>query len=174
MVDESLRIQEAEANELEIADGELNDYISRVAQQNFKRSVPETEKHLAQIGSSIGSLRKQVKAEIAWNRVLGRNVTPFINVSDDEVKARAGKESKPIKGRSNIGWAKSISRRTTKIANRFTKPRANMLEQLRQGAPFPEMARQFSEASTASQGGDLGFVKLNQLPDFAGRLLRLK
>lgn len=125
LVDELLRIQEAEANELEIADGELNDYISRVAQQNFKRSVPETEKHLAQIGSSIGSLRKQVKAELAWNRVLGRNVTPFINVSDDEVNARLEKVV-PISGRSNTGWAKSISRRTTRIASRFTKPRANI------------------------------------------------
>jgi peptidyl-prolyl cis-trans isomerase SurA len=36
---------------------------------------------------------------------------------------------------------------------------------LRQGGSFQAYARQFSEASTAGQGGDLGWVRSAQLPD---------
>jgi peptidyl-prolyl cis-trans isomerase SurA len=46
--------------------------------------------------------------------------------------------------------------------------RANALriiEQIRQGAAFPAYARQFSEASTAAVGGDLGWVRAEQLPE---------
>src|SRR3546814_13784523 len=39
-----------------------------------------------------------------------------------------------------------------------------IVEQLEQGGSFVAYARQFSEASTAAVGGDLGFVRLAQLP----------
>ena len=43
-----------------------------------------------------------------------------------------------------------------------------MIQQLRQGAPFPIVAAQFSQADSALQGGDLGFLPLGQLdPDVA-------
>ncbi|MDE2390154.1 MAG: peptidylprolyl isomerase, partial [Rhodospirillales bacterium] len=38
-----------------------------------------------------------------------------------------------------------------------------VIAQLRQGAPFPIVAAQFSQAQTALSGGDLGFVQLSQL-----------
>ena len=38
------------------------------------------------------------------------------------------------------------------------------VEQLRNGASFAAYARQFSEASTAAVGGDLGWVQAEQLP----------
>ena len=40
-----------------------------------------------------------------------------------------------------------------------------IVDQLRQGASFLAYARQFSEASTAAVGGDLGWVRAEQLPD---------
>ncbi len=163
LIDESLRIQEAEANEIEISNAEIEEYIGRVAQQNFKRSIPETEKFLTQIGSSIASLRKQVKAEISWNRVLGRNVTPFINVSDDEVKAKL-EQMDANKGKIEYRLGEIYLSANEQNREQVYDTARKLLEQLRGGAPFPDMAKQFSEASTAAAGGDLGFVKLNVLP----------
>jgi peptidyl-prolyl cis-trans isomerase SurA len=163
LIDESLRIQEAEANEITIANSEIEEYIGRVAQQNFKRSVPETEKYLTQIGSSIASLRKQVKAEISWNRVLGRNVTPFINVSEDEVKAKQ-EQTEANKGKIEYRIGEIYLSANEQNREQVYETARKLLEQLRAGAPFPEMAKQYSEASTAAAGGDLGFVKLNVLP----------
>jgi peptidyl-prolyl cis-trans isomerase SurA len=42
---------------------------------------------------------------------------------------------------------------------------ANIAQQIRGGANFQAYARQFSEASTAAVGGDLGWVRAEQLPD---------
>ena len=162
LIDESLRIQEAAANEITIPNTEIVEYVGRVAQQRFKRSVPETEKYLLAIGSSMDSLRKQVKAEIAWNRVLGRNVTPFINVSDDEVKAEQAK-MEANKGKVEFRLGEIYLSHSEQNREQVYETARKMLEQLRNGAPFPEMAKQYSEASTAAAGGDLGFVKVNVL-----------
>jgi len=43
-----------------------------------------------------------------------------------------------------------------------------VISQLRSGAPFPVVAAQFSQSQTALQGGDLGWLPLNQLdPEIA-------
>uniref|UniRef100_UPI000198F7DB PpiC-type peptidyl-prolyl cis-trans isomerase n=1 Tax=Novosphingobium aromaticivorans (strain ATCC 700278 / DSM 12444 / CCUG 56034 / CIP 105152 / NBRC 16084 / F199) TaxID=279238 RepID=UPI000198F7DB len=39
-----------------------------------------------------------------------------------------------------------------------------IVEQLKQGGSFVAYARQYSEASTAAVGGDLGWIRLAQLP----------
>jgi len=41
----------------------------------------------------------------------------------------------------------------------------NIIDQIKQGGSFAAYARQFSEASTAAVGGDLGWVRPAQLPD---------
>jgi peptidyl-prolyl cis-trans isomerase SurA len=47
-----------------------------------------------------------------------------------------------------------------------------IIEQLRQGASFVGYARQYSEASTAAVGGDLGWVRPAQLPDQLAEVVR--
>ncbi len=46
-----------------------------------------------------------------------------------------------------------------------------IVQQVRQGASFVAYARQYSEASTAAVGGDLGWVRAEQLPDAIGNVL---
>jgi len=47
-----------------------------------------------------------------------------------------------------------------------------IIEQLRQGGSFVGYARQYSEASTAAVGGDLGWVRPAQLPDQLANVIR--
>jgi peptidyl-prolyl cis-trans isomerase SurA len=40
-----------------------------------------------------------------------------------------------------------------------------LADQIRQGAPFEAVARQFSQSASAANGGDIGWVHASQLPD---------
>jgi peptidyl-prolyl cis-trans isomerase SurA len=163
LIDETLQIQEAEANELEISDKEVNDYFERVAQQNFPRSVGNPEKYLASKGSSVATLKRQIKAELAWNRVLGRNVRPQINVSDDEVNAIL-KRIEETKGQTEYRLGEIYLSATPENQEQVYANARKILEEIQKGGSFVAYARQFSEASTAAVGGDLGWVRLEQLP----------
>jgi peptidyl-prolyl cis-trans isomerase SurA len=162
LIDETLRIQAAAVDELEVPDTEVNDYVKRVCDQNFKKSVSECDKQLSQMGSNIASLRKQVKSELAWNRVLGRNVTPFINVSDDEVTAKQ-RQNEAAKGTTEYRVGEIYLSANDQNRDQVYETARKIIEDLRKGAAFPELALQMSEASSKAQGGDLGWVKVGQL-----------
>jgi peptidyl-prolyl cis-trans isomerase SurA len=162
LIDETLQIQEAKAQEMEITPAEVNETYNRVAQQRFNGSVEQLDAYLRSVGSSPASLKRQVEGEQAWERLLRRNVTPFVNVSTEEVNEVYDRVV-AAKGTSEyrIGEIYLSANPTTKAA--VSENARRIVEQLRQGGSFVAYARQFSEASTAAVGGDLGWIRLEQL-----------
>nr|WP_191325357.1 peptidylprolyl isomerase [Novosphingobium pokkalii] len=163
LIDETLQIQEAKSAGVDVDDDEVNQTYERVAQQNFGQNPAALDKYLVSIGSSPASLKRQIRGELSWQRLLRRNVQPFINVSDGEVKemmerlkAAKGTEEYRI---GEIYLSANDQNRSQVMAN------ANQIvEQLKKGGSFVAYARQYSEASTAAVGGDLGWIRLAQLP----------
>ena len=163
LIDETLQIQEAGANKIEVTDAEVDQYFDRVAQQNFKRPASQVEKYLTSIGASVATLKRQIKGELSWSRLLSRNVRPSANVSDDEVNAII-ERIKATKGTTEYRLGEIYLSATPEAMPAVTENAKKIIDQLRQGANFVAYARQFSEASTASVGGDLGWLSLAQLP----------
>jgi peptidyl-prolyl cis-trans isomerase SurA len=163
LIDETLQIQEAAANEIEVTEAEVNQYFDRVAQQNFNRPANEVEKYLISIGASVATLKRQIKGELSWSRLLSRNVRPSANVSDDEVNAII-ERIKATKGTTEYRLGEIYLAATPETLPSVQENARKIIEQLRQGGNFVAYARQFSEASTASVGGDLGWLSLAQLP----------
>lgn len=163
LIDETLQIQEAKSNDITIDNDEVEQRFAYVAQQNLGKDPAALETYLSQIGSSAASLKRQIRGEIAWQRLLRRNVQPFINVSDAEVrevldrlKAAKGTDEYHI---GEIYMAATDDTRAEVLAN------ANrIVDQLKKGGSFVGYARQYSQASTAAVGGDLGWIRLAQLP----------
>ncbi len=163
LIDETLQIQEAAANEIEVTDAEVNQYFDRVAQQNFGRPAAEVDKYLISVGSSVSTLKRQIKGELSWSRLLSRNVRPSANVSDDEVNAII-ERIKATKGTTEYRLGEIYLSATPETQTAVAENAKKIMDQLRQGANFVAYARQFSEASTASVGGDLGWLTAAQLP----------
>ena len=163
LIDETLQIQEAAANEIEVTDAEVNQYFDRIAQQNFNRPANEVEKYLVSIGASVATLKRQIKGELSWSRLLSRNVRPSANVSDDEVIAII-ERIKATKGTTEYRLGEIYLAATPETLPSVQENARKIIDQLRQGGNFVAYARQFSEASTASVGGDLGWLSLAQLP----------
>jgi len=86
LIDETLQIQEAAAQKIEVSKEEVEQTYLRVA-ANFKKSPQEFSKFLRDQGSSDSSIKRQIEGENAWRRVLSRKVEPFVAVSDEEVNA---------------------------------------------------------------------------------------
>lgn len=163
LIDETLQIQEAEANEIVIAPEEVEATFRQVAQQNFKQDLGAFDEYLRSQGSSADTLKRQIKGELAWSRLLRRNIQPFINVGDEEVNAIIERLN-ASKGTSEFRIGEIYMSANQETAEQVAGNMLKILEQIRAGGSFVAYARQFSEASTAATGGDLGWVRPAQLP----------
>ncbi|MBW8784023.1 MAG: peptidylprolyl isomerase [Novosphingobium sp.] len=163
LMDETLQIQEAKANKIEVSDEEVDQAYARVAQQNFSQNPKAMDAYLARIGSSPASLKRQIRGELAWQRLLRRNVQPFVNVSQSEVNEMLDR-LKAAKGTEEYRIGEIFLSATPESKTAVFENAKKIIDQLRQGGSFVAYARQYSEASTAAVGGDLGWIRLAQLP----------
>ena len=163
LIDETLQIQEAELQEIEVTRAEVNQTYGQIAAENFGQNPDAMDAYLISIGSSPVSLKRQIQGEMAWQRLLRRNVTPFVNVSDEEAREVLAR-LEASRGTEEFRIGEIYLSATPESRAAVEQNAQRIVEQLQQGGSFVAYARQFSEASTAPVGGDLGWVKLERLP----------
>lgn len=170
LIDETLQIQAATTAEIKVDEGDVDRTVTRVA-GNVKQTPEQMAVYLKDRGSSIRSIRRQILGEISWRRLQSAKIESGISVGDDEVKAvierlEASKGTQEYKVSEIFLSANSAnSAQTMTNANQI-------LDALRKGGSFVGYARQYSEASTAAVGGDLGWVRPEQLPDPIAEAIR--
>ena len=163
LIDEKLEIQEAASADIKVTDSEVDAAYNRVA-NNFKNPNSNFVDFLRNAGSSPQSIKNQIRGELAWSKLLRRKVEPQVNVGDDEVKAVIAKLT-AAKGKTEYHVSEIFLSATPETAARVMSDANRIVGQVRGGASFVAYARQFSEASTAGVGGDLGWVRAEQLND---------
>jgi len=158
LIDETLQIQAAVEQEIPPSAAEIEQTYASVASQNFGEDLSAMDKYLESVGSSAGSLKRQIQGELSWGNLLSRNVRPFVNVSDEEAREVLDR------GTDEYRIGEIYLSATSENRDAVFQNVQRIMDQLREGGSFVAYARQFSESSTASVGGDLGFVRLNTLP----------
>ena len=162
LIDETLQIQAARAEKIEIKNADIEKTVVRVA-GNVKQSPDQLASYLEANGSSIKSLRRQIEGELAWRRLQQAKIESGVSVGDEEVKAVLDRMT-ASKGSQEYRVGEIFLSATPANEAEAQANASRILAQLKNGASFAGYARQYSEASTAAVGGDLGWVRPEQLP----------
>lgn len=162
LIDEHLELQEAKRINVLATDTDIQNAIGRIESANHMPAgslVPA----LTREGISVDALNQQIKAGISWQKVVERQLRPSLGVGDDEIdevldriKAEKGTTEFLL---AEIYLAVDSPDQDAEIHNRML----DMIEQMHKGTAFSAMAQQFSQAASASQGGDIGWVERGQL-----------
>jgi peptidyl-prolyl cis-trans isomerase SurA len=170
LIDETLEIQAAKDDKIEVKSSEIDKALQRVA-ANIKQTPQQLADYLAAHGSSIASMRRQIQGEIAWQRLQQDKIEDSVSVGDDEVKAVLDRLN-ASKGTEEYRVGEIFLPSTPYTEQDTLQNASKILDQLKNGASFAAYARQYSEASTAAVGGDLGWVRPEQLPAPIATVLR--
>ena len=162
LIDEKLQFQEARAAEIDIDEKLIDDQYARLATR-FRQSPSDFSTYLTSKGSSAAAVKQQIRGEYAWDRLLQRNIQSSTNVSTEEVEAIV-KQMNESKGLDEFHLGEIYLSATPETAAAVAENAQKIIQALQAGGSFQAYARQFSEASTAVVGGDLGWVKAAQLP----------
>ena len=170
LIDETLQIQAAQAEEIEITDADIDKTVARVA-SNVKQTPDQMATYLKSRGSSIRSIRRQIQGEIAWRRLQSKKIESGVSVGDEEVQAVIDKLN-ASKGAEEFRVGEIFISSNSTNEEQAQQNAQKVFAALQQGGSFVGYARQFSEASTAAVGGDLGWVRPEQLPDQLANTVR--
>ena len=170
LIDETLQIQAAKTAEIKVTDKDIDRTFNRVA-EGVKMTPDQLTQYLKKNGSSVRSLRRQIEGETAWRRLQQAKIENSISVGDEEVKAVLARLN-ASKGTEEYRVGEIFLSSTSDRMQQTMANANQIIGQLRQGASFAGYARQYSEASTAAVGGDLGWVRPEQLPDQIASVVR--
>lgn len=160
LLDEALQIQAARENEIALQPREIDQYFGRFA-QGFGHTTATFGQYLASINSSERSVKRQIQGELSWQRLQRRLIR--VSVGDEEVQEILNRLN-ASRGTSEYRVAEIYLSSTPENATEVRANLTRIIQQIRGGASFQAYARQYSEATTAAVGGDLGWVRAPQLP----------
>lgn len=162
LIDESLQLQAARRYSIRIGKSDMAQAYSYIEQQN-NLPAGELEHYLAARRISKPALETQLRAEITWSKLVRRRLGRNVQIGDEEVdevlarlEANAGRSEQQI---SEIFLPVDAPEQEEEVR----RASVDLLHQLREGAAFTAMARQFSRGATAAQGGAIGWVQPGQL-----------
>jgi peptidyl-prolyl cis-trans isomerase SurA len=166
----------AKARELKI---ELTDTELDTAFNEAKKNISDDQfqKELATRNLTPADMRESLRRDMLANKVMEREVIGKVTVTDDDIKqffeanrASFNRPEDAVHIAQIVVTPTRAGQQINRSGNDAATPqeaqaKAQMLmERLKGGAPFAELAADFSEdPQTSPRGGDLGFVAMSQL-----------
>jgi peptidyl-prolyl cis-trans isomerase SurA len=170
LIDEKLELQEAKKESVAVSVQEVGDALSNIEQQN-KMSKGGIDTFLKNHNINRQTMVDQITAQIAWAKTVRRRFMHSVIVSDEEINEQLKEEQanagKPLSRVAEIYLSVDSPSQDPEIHDTAQ----HLVDEIRRGAPFPAVARQFSQSSTAAVGGDIGYVQAGQLDPEADKLI---
>jgi peptidyl-prolyl cis-trans isomerase SurA len=168
-----LQLQRAEQAGIRISDIELEQAISRIAQQN-SLSIEQLRVQISKDGISYDEFRQQLREELIAQRLRQSLVQTRVAVSETEIDIALASESMK-KGQVHVGLilvglpdgatAEQIEAAKTKIDGiKSLLDRGEM--------DFNAAAIRYSDHQTALEGGDLGWRSFDEIPPLFANLVQ--
>ena len=155
-VDEKIKLQAAEKNNIEVSDKDIDASI-RTFEKNNKIPAGGLKNILKEAKVSMNSFRTQMKSDIAWLRLVRSKMRGEGTLTQKEIE-KALADAK-----------KDLSTPKYQVSEIFIKKEKakdiqSLVNNLRQDNRFELYAMQFSDSASASNGGNLGWINEGKLP----------
>lgn len=178
LIIENIQLQEAERRGVTVDDETLARAVGNFASSN-QMSVEQFQQTLAADGTSYRQFREEIRSELIISRLQRAMINRRISISEQDVQALLNSPfyQQMFSDEYRVGH---IMRTLADDASAADEQAAiieaqGLVEELRNGADFAQMAIAKSSASTALEGGDLGWRRAGELPTlFADAVLDMQ
>jgi peptidyl-prolyl cis-trans isomerase SurA len=169
LINNEIMLERAKKLNLEASDGEVEDKFTEVKSPYTEE---EFQKRLKTGGLSTDDLKHDLRQQLSIQKLMNREVVAKISITDQDIGAfyNANQAQFNIaETRYHLAQILVTPRKDEQIRNRKNDDATNeaeaqrkvkmLMDRLNSGADFSALAMDYSEdASTAANGGDLGYV----------------
>src|SRR6516225_6140032 len=168
IVDEKLQMQEAKRQNVTATDEEIKKALSRIEKQN-NMQPGQLDQALKQRGIERSALVDQLTASIVWAKLVRRLLSQTNVVSDEEIDYALKRAQETVNEPQSRVAEIFLAVDNPQQEEEVRRLAERLSDQMRQGARFSAIAQQFSQSATAAVGGDIGWVRPEQLSPELGK-----
>lgn len=165
LIDQSLLVQRAKDMAISV-ESDLVKRLDEVRKQNGLASIEDLEKAVEGSGLAWEDYKTQIRNNLLTQEVIRKEVGSKINIGNDEVKQYYAAHPAEFTRPEQVVLAEIFLSTEGKSPEEIESVH-NKAEDLRdrvvKGAEFSEIAKRYSEGSTAKDGGELGTFEHGQL-----------
>src|SRR5579864_8437915 len=159
--------------------------LNQMRQQMGLASIDDLEAEAKKQGVSYEDFKEQIRISVVTQHVIGQEVGGKLHISNEDIQDWYNKHQKELEGPEEVSLSeimvstqpaqniesknkqaatpeKNLPEDPAKVAEAEAKAN-QLLEQLKKGAKFEDLAKKSSDGPTASQGGTLGTFKRGEL-----------
>lgn len=162
LVNERLRTQEMLRRHINIAPEQIADAIADIEKRN---NMPPNalRDRLSADGVSLNTLIDQIRLQLGWGQVIQQQLGEQSHITAQEVVQRQNALKREVGQTEFLVNEIFVPVENARHPEQELKFTETIIQQLRNGAPFPIVAAQFSQSQSALQGGSLGWVQEDNL-----------
>lgn len=154
--------------------------LNQLRQQMNLASMDDLEKEAKKQGVAFEDFKEQIRVGAVTQQVIGQEVGAKIHITSEDIQDWYNKHQKELEGPEEVALSEIMV--STQPANVDEKDKQNaqlpedpakvaeaetkanqLLDQLKKGAKFDDLAKKSSDGPTAAQGGPLGNFKRGEL-----------
>src|ERR1700761_1614456 len=154
--------------------------LNELRQQMNLASMDDLEKEAKKQGVSFEDFKEQIRVGAVTQQVIGQEVGAKIHITSEDIQDWYNKHQKELEGPEEVALSEimvstqpsNVDEKDKQTAQLPEDPakvaqaeaKANqLLDQLKKGAKFDDLAKKSSDGPTAAQGGALGSFKRGEL-----------
>jgi peptidyl-prolyl cis-trans isomerase SurA len=177
LISDSLMMQESSRRGIKTTDGQLNQAMQRVAQQN-NLSLSDFRQTLIREGLDYEKYRESIRREMTiatLSRQYGQRHATISEAEIDEFIKLSGGDNSNFEYRLSHILIALPDAATPEQIEKAQETATEIISLLDQGSQFDELANTFSTGDTALKGGDLGWRKRAEIPSlFTSQIIAME
>jgi len=165
LIDQSLLVQRGKDMGVNV-EPEVIKKLDQLRQQNKIDSMEDLEKAVTAQGSNWEDFKNNIRNGILTQRVISNEVGSHINIGKDEVAKYYNEHKAEFVRPEQVALREievSTEGKKDEELPELKKKAETALKRVKDGEDFGEIAKRFSDSSTAKQGGFLGVYKRGEL-----------
>jgi peptidyl-prolyl cis-trans isomerase SurA len=165
LIDQSLLVQRGKDMGVNV-EPDVIKKLDQLRQQNKIDSMEDLEKAVSAQGSNWEDFKNNIRNGILTQRVIGSEVGSHITIGKEEIAKYYNEHKKEFVRPEQVALREievsTEGKKDTELPD-LKKKAETALKRVKDGEDFGEIAKRFSDSSTAKQGGFLGVYKRGEL-----------
>ena len=162
LINEKLMLQQAKLKKIKVSRKQIGEFIGQVEKKNgmLKGNMA---KLLNKNNMDTLTYERQVEAKIAWGQIIRNKLAKSGELDEENINAQI-RLIRNYKGRPEYLVAEIFISFDAGRSDLKEQQLVNRLyQQIKDGTPFGQVARSFSESASAARNGNLGWIREDQL-----------